>query len=145
SLLRYLVAFDEVAANRTIGHALAVHRVEDVCLSLFTPTLYSMGDMWASGELSSAVEHFASNIIRAQLESLMRSAAADDGGPLLLVGCAPGELHELGALTLALFLRRSGLHVVYLGQNVEADGLIAAVAAARPAAVLLSASQPEHI
>ena len=45
---------------------------------------------------------------------------------------------------LALFLRRYGLRVAYLGQNVEVDGLIATVVAARPAAVLLSASLPAH-
>lgn len=144
SLLSNLLEFDEYAANRTIGHALAVHRIEDVCLSLFTPTLEAIGDMWASGKVSSATEHFATSVIRAQLESLYRSAAADDSGPLLLVGCAPAELHELGALMLALFLRRTGQHVVYLGQNLEIEGLLATIAAKRPVAVLLSASLPER-
>ncbi len=145
TLLRALTEVDEYAANRTIGQAFAVHRVEDVCLSLLTPTLYAVGDMWARGEVSTAVEHFASAIIRARLESLFRNAAGDDSGPLVLIGCAPGELHELGALMLALFLRRSGLHVAYLGQNVEADGLITMVAATRPAAVLLSATLQVHV
>jgi methylmalonyl-CoA mutase cobalamin-binding subunit len=51
----------------------------------------------------------------------------------------------LGALMLALILRRSGLHVAYLGQNVEADALIALVATIRPAAVLLSATLQVHV
>lgn len=145
TLLRTLTEVDEYAANRIIGQAFAVHRVEDVCLSLLTPTLYAVGDMWTRSEVSTAVEHFASAIIRARLESLYRNAAGDDSGPLVLIGCGPGELHELGALMLALFLRRSGLHVAYLGQNVESEGLITMVAATRPAAVLLSATLQVHV
>jgi MerR family transcriptional regulator, light-induced transcriptional regulator len=144
SLLCQLIQFDEYAANRTIGQALAVHRVEDVCLSLLTPTLYTMGDMWAGGEISTTVVHFASACIRAQLANIFRSAARDDSGPLVLVGCTPGELHELGALMLALFLRRRGLRVAYLGQNVEIHGLVATVLSTQPAAVLLSASLLAH-
>jgi hypothetical protein len=53
-------------------------------------------------------------------------------------------MHELGALMLALFLRRYGLHVAYLDQSVEIDGLIAAVVSAHPAAVLPTASLPAH-
>ena len=49
--------------------------------------------------------------VRAQLEGLFRCAPAVDGGPYLLVGCAPGNLHELGPLMLALFLRRLGVRV----------------------------------
>lgn len=146
TLLGHFARLDEDAAKRLIGQALSAHSLEDVCLSLFTPTLIRVGELWASGEMSTAMEHFAAGVIRAQLDSLFRSAATgDDAGPLALVGCAPGELHELGALMLALFLRRSGLRVAYLGQNLETDGLIATIRAARPAVVLLSVSLPANL
>jgi methanogenic corrinoid protein MtbC1 len=45
---------------------------------------------------------------------------------------------------LALFLRRDGAQVAYLGQNVEPADLAATVTAMRPAAVALSATLPEH-
>jgi methanogenic corrinoid protein MtbC1 len=41
---------------------------------------------------------------------------------------------------LALFLRRAGLRVVYLGQNIAVDHLIATVETVRPACLLLSAA-----
>lgn len=143
-LLRQCASLDEYAASRAIAQALAVYSVEEVCLHLITPALVEIGRMWAAGETTVTVEHFASALIRAQLESLFRLAARSESGPLVLVGCAPGEMHELGALTLALFLRRSGLRVAYLGQSVEPENLLATLAALSPACVVLSAVIPEH-
>jgi DNA-binding transcriptional MerR regulator len=144
ALLRQFVSLDEVAATRTIAQAHAIYSIEDVCLYLYTPVLVEIGRLWAEGEVSVAVEHFASSIIRAQMESLFRSSASLQAGSLVLVGCAPDELHELGALMVALFLRRAGLRVAYLGQSVETDGLMATIASARPAGVVLSVTLPAH-
>ena len=142
TLLAQFGTLDEYAAHRTIMQALAVYTVEDICLHLFSPVLVEMGRRWALGELDATVEHFASTLIRGLLDGLFRSTATGSQGPLALVGCAPGELHELGALMLALFLRRSGARVAYLGQNVEVHGLLATVASLRPQCVLLSAALP---
>jgi methanogenic corrinoid protein MtbC1 len=143
TLIHQVAALDEPAAAHTIAQALAVYAVEDVCLQLFTPALVEVGRLWAAGELSVTVEHFASALVRAQLESLFRASARPELGHLVLVGCAPGELHELGALMVALFLRRAALRVAYLGQSCEARPLAQTVAALRPAAVVLSAVMPD--
>lgn len=145
TLIQQFAALDEPSASRTISQALAIYSVEDVCLSLFTPTLVEIGQRWASGELGVTVEHFASAVIRAQLDSLFRSAAGAESGPLVLVGCAPGEMHELGSLMLALFLRRMGVRVAYLGQNVEIASLLTTIRALKPACLVLSAATRPHI
>ncbi|HEV2460635.1 MAG TPA: cobalamin-dependent protein [Ktedonobacterales bacterium] len=144
SLLRQLASLDEFGASHTIAQTLAVYPVEEVCLQLFAPVLAEIGRRWAEGSVSVSVEHFASAVVRAQLDSLFRSAAAGGGGALVLVGCGPGELHELGALMMAVFLRRAGVRVAYLGQNVEVEGLVTAMAALRPAGVLLSVALRQH-
>lgn len=143
-LLGQFLALDEAGATSTIAQSLAVHGVEDVCLGLFVPVLADIGHQWAEGMLSVTVEHFSSALIRAQLDALYRSAPAMDGGPLVMIGCAPGEMHELGALMLALFARRAGLRVAYLGQNLEVESLIATLIAADAACVVLSASLRPH-
>lgn len=151
SLLRQITRLDEHGVAHLLAQALAIYSVEDVCLEILTPAFHEMGRLWAEGELSSTAEHFGANAVRAQLESLLRSASTEPRGPLVFVGCAPGELHELGALMLALFLRRGGFRIVYLGQCVEEQSLVAAADELHPAAVLLSAAQPataaqlEHI
>ncbi|MFI5274419.1 MAG: cobalamin-dependent protein [Ktedonobacterales bacterium] len=145
TLLAQVSQFDEPGAVRTIAQALAVYTVEEVCLHVLQPVLVEVGHRWATGMLSVTAEHFASALIRAQLDSLYRCPAAIETGPLVLVGCASGELHELGALMLALFLRRAGLRVAYVGQSVEVASLADTVAALKPACVVLSAALPEHV
>ncbi len=140
ALLSQFVALDEYSAAHTIAEALAIFPLEDVCLSLLTPVLAEVGRRWSAGELPIVVEHFASALIRAQLESLFRATVAAERGPLVVVGCAPGNLHELGALMVALFLRRAGMRVAYLGQNCDAQTFVDSVMLLRPACVIMSAS-----
>jgi DNA-binding transcriptional MerR regulator len=140
SLLRAFATLDEAAVSHIVAQALAVYAVEDVCVSLIGESLVEVGQQWAEGRLSVTCEHFATATVRAQLEGMFRSAPAAADGPLALVGCAPGEMHELGALIVALFLRRAGMRVAYLGQSVEIGSLLTTVATVRPSCVLLSAS-----
>jgi methanogenic corrinoid protein MtbC1 len=142
-LLHQLANYDEIASRRTIAQALAVHSVEDVCTDLLSPVLDQIGELWADGELNVVAEHFASNVVRAHLESIFRSLGEFETGPLVVVGCAPGEQHEIGALMLAVFLRRVGMRTAYLGQNVETASLLQTIRALRPAAVVLTAVMPE--
>ena len=90
-----------------------------------------------------AQEHFASALIRGRLANLLHSSPYYAAGPLVLVACAPGELHEIGAQVLALFLRRSGYRVVYLGQNVPEESLVSMMSMLHPAVVCCSASRSE--
>src|SRR5690606_459261 len=66
-------------------------------------------------------------------------------GPALWVACAPGELHEAGALLLALYLRRLGYAVRYFGQNLPLADLVAEIKSAEPAPemILVSASSDQ--
>lgn len=143
ALVDSFLALDEAGAAQVSARALAIHGVENVCLRLFSPTLARLGEQWRAGATTIAVEHFATSAIRAQLDALYRASLAGQSGPLALVGCAPGEAHELGALTLALFLRRAGLRVMYLGQSVEMDGLLSVARATRASWALLSATTRE--
>jgi methanogenic corrinoid protein MtbC1 len=142
ALIEHFKALDEASARQVITQALAIYTVEEMCLRLFTPALYEIGRLWAAGQVSVTIEHFAAALIRGQLDTLYHLAAGGQTGPLVLVGCAPGELHEMGALMLALFLRRAGMRVVHLGQSIEARSLIGVTQSARPAAVMLSATMP---
>jgi len=63
--------------------------------------------------------------------------------PRIVVGCAPGEFHEIGSLMLALFLRRDGYRVDFLGADVHLGDLFEFVRVERPALICLSANS-EH-
>jgi len=102
--------------------------------------LAALGELWTAGELSITAERFGSNLVRGHLAQLMQVAPPRLRAERVLVGCAPGEQHDLGPLMLALFLRRSGFDVVYLGANVEAGSLASDVRRLSPAALCLGAS-----
>jgi methanogenic corrinoid protein MtbC1 len=139
-LLDAVTRFDEAGISRAVNDALTVTTVEETCESLIQPALRAIGERWAEGELSPTHEHFASNILRGHLVQLARLSPAPHRTESVLIGCAPGEEHDIGALMVALFLRRRGFHVLYLGASVEADSYIRDVRRLAPAAACLSAA-----
>ena len=91
----------------------------DVYLNLVTPALYRVGDAWAAGKISVAQEHRASEICSAVLartgEAFRRRGPSR--GTVATV-TPPDELHGLGAVMVADFLRGGGYDVHHLGTNV---------------------------
>ncbi|HEX8598364.1 MAG TPA: B12-binding domain-containing protein [Chloroflexia bacterium] len=142
-LIDALRSVDETRAGELLTEALSLYSVEDVCIQVIQPVLVRVGELWLTGEVSVAVEHFASSFMRARLENLFNQSPHTMYGRFALVACAPGELHELGAMFLAIFLRRSGFRVVYLGQNVPLDSLLGMVRALHPDVVCISATRAE--
>ncbi len=139
---RYL---DEAAATMMMGSLLTIYSVEQVCTELITPTLWQVGQLWASGQITVTIEHFASNFFRALLTNLFYVTPVPREGPLTLACCAPGEPHELAALMLALFLRRQYTRVAYLGQSIEISGLLHTIRKLSPALVCISVTMPEYL
>jgi DNA-binding transcriptional MerR regulator len=136
---------DEQAAQVLMGAMLSLYSVEQVCCELIIPTLWKIGDLWTEGKLTVSVEHFASNFFRAMLTNLFHLTRRSTAGPSIITCCAPGEPHELSILMLSLFLRRSGMHVVYLGQSIETASLMHTIKKLSPAAICISVTLPAYM
>jgi methanogenic corrinoid protein MtbC1 len=140
---RLLDAFnglDEATASRLMASMLAIYPIEQVCAELIKPTLWEVGRLWEQGLITVSIEHFASSFFHGLLTNLFHAMPPGEMGPLIIFCCAPGEEHELAALMLSLLLRRVGLHVAYLGQNIETRGLLQTVRQLSPALVCISAT-----
>ncbi len=144
-LTHALVNYDEVSAESIMAEAFAMYPLEQVGEELVTPVLIEIGERWHRNELSVTREHFATSYLLHRLTTLLRTVPNLGSGPTLWVGCAPGELHEGGAVLLALYLRRAGHRIHYLGQNLPVDDFVGEVRRRRPAVVLLSASTAEAL
>jgi methanogenic corrinoid protein MtbC1 len=131
-------------AHMIMGTMLSIYPVEQICTALIAPTMFQVGQLWAEKRLSVSEEHFASNFFRALLTNLFHVTPGPLSGPYALVCCAPGEAHEMGALMLALFLRRRGVRVVYLGQSIETAGLLRTIRQRMPALVCVSLTMPAY-
>lgn len=135
-----LVAADERRARTVLRQAEAQYDLDRLCLQILTPCLVEIGEAWHRGELRISQEHYASSFLRGHLLALYQAYPLPRGALRAFVGCAPSEQHEIGALMLALFLRRGGCRVDYLGPNVETADLIQYARGQRPALIALSAS-----
>ena len=142
-LVTSLIAFDAAQAERLIGEAFTMFPFEDVLLMLVQPTMVEIGERWHHGEINIAVEHFATQFMRRKLSSMLNMFEGDPQRGKIIIACAPDELHDLGALFVALFLMRRGWHVIYLGPQVPILDLQEAVQSLRPDLVCISASMPE--
>lgn len=139
-LLAALVAYSQSRAEEIWSEVCSLFPPEAICVELLAPVQIAIGEGWHRGEVSVTSEHFASRFVQTKLLSLFNTAPEGSGGPMAIVCCAQGELHEIGALMLSLFLRWNGFRVVYLGQNVPNSTIEEMVEQLRPQALVLSAS-----
>jgi MerR family transcriptional regulator, light-induced transcriptional regulator len=138
NLLEAFKALDETSANILMAAMLAIYTVEQVCMELVVPTLWQIGQLWQEGKITVCVEHFATTFLRSLLSNLLHATANPPSAPLIIPCCAPEEPHEVAPLMLALFLRRAGMRVVYLGQSIEMDGLLHTIQQQAPALICVS-------
>ena len=137
-----LTGMDEQRAGDILAEAFALYTVEAVCLRVITPCLVAVGQDWFDGRISVAIEHFATAYLMGRLLALLNAQPVHQG-PLVLVGCAPAERHEIGAMMVALLLRRAGYSVRYLGADIPLPDLVRAVQDHRPRVLALSAMMSE--
>ena len=136
---------DNARADRVLSEAHASLSVEDVLLKVIQPTLVEIGEKWHRGEINVAHEHQASNFLRGKLHGLLELAGNSKHGPAIIVACAPGEWHEIGALMMAIFLRRAGFRTHYLGANTPVEDLVRFAREVKAEALMISASNAEVV
>jgi DNA-binding transcriptional MerR regulator len=139
-----LDVFDEPAAQAALDRLLSDYTVETVLRDVLLPYLRRLGERWASGEVSVAHEHFASNLLRGRLTSLARGWG-NGNGPTAVLACAPGEQHDLPLLMLGIALNRLGWRIVYLGGDTPIDVLSHVAVQSRPDLVVLALTNPQRL
>jgi methanogenic corrinoid protein MtbC1 len=134
-----LSALDEPAAQRALDRTFESLDVETALARVILPFLHDLGERWAAGQRSIGQEHFASNVIAGRLRALARDWGQGDG-PWALLGCPPGEQHELGVLSFGLLLRERGWRIAYFGAETPPAELVRAAAELGPDLVVLGAT-----
>jgi methanogenic corrinoid protein MtbC1 len=88
-------------------------------------------------------EHFGTNVVRGRLTSLARNWGLGSG-PLAILACPPGELHDVGLIVFGLVLRARGWRIAYLGPDTPIDSIKEAAARLQPRAIVLAALSGER-
>jgi DNA-binding transcriptional MerR regulator len=133
--------FDEGAANRAFDRALGMLTLDTLLRQIVLEYLADLGERWSAGLASVAQEHFATNVLRGRLLGLARDWG-QGGGPLALLACPPGELHDLGLICFGLALRARGWRIAFLGADTPVDTLKHTAETLRPDLVVLTATTP---
>lgn len=135
-----LVRTDERMAGEIFSEAMGSFRMAQFFEEVLAPTLVEIGTRWERGEISVAIEHFASSLIQGKLQGIYHSLPLHSSAPKVLVGCAPDELHQIGPLMFATLLRNAGYRVEFLGSDVPFDDLLVYVSEEKPRMVVISAT-----
>jgi len=144
-LVAALLDLDEARADRIVGEAHALHPLEDVVLDMFKTAMLELGRRWHDGEIATTTEHFASSYVQGRLRQLMALAGHNRQGQRVIVACAPHDQHEIGAMMLAVMLRRDGYLVYYVGANTPVADLAHMARSVQPVAVMVSAASMDSV
>lgn len=137
-LVAALDRFDEADANALLDDSIARFTVDTVAGRILLPVMQGIGSRWESGEISVAEEHFATALLRARMLALGRNWGAGRG-PLALLACPPGELHDLGLIAFGLMLRERGWRIAFLGAETPIETISDAAERLGPDVVALAA------
>lgn len=133
--------FDDVGGHRWLNRVFAEMPVEDALSTVLLPYLHGVGERWEKGTIGVGQEHFASNVIRTRLSTMLQQEARAEG-PLVVLACLPKEHHEFGLMAAALTFARLGWRICYLGTSTPIAELVRACSRLQPDAVVLSAHRP---
>lgn len=138
-----LLQTDLAQADQLLGEMLAFYTPEEITLNVIGPVLHQLGEEWAAGRITVATEHVASHYLRQRLLMWMVTGPRPRSTRPVVLACAPGEWHDGSLLMLGVLLRRQGMPVAYLGQNVPFEDLAQFVDQQQPGAVVMAAMLSE--
>lgn len=144
-LFDVLTAHDEASASAIFETARASLDLLTLLEKVVSPTLVMVGEAWYEGRIRVATEHFASTFIRSKLMTIFQSLPVRTNSPKILVGGAPGELHEIGPLMVSTLLREQGFRVEFLGPDIPLEDLADYADAEQPRMIILSATMKDSV
>lgn len=135
-----LIRHDEFEAEKLLRETFTSFDLKTVLFKILTPCLVDIGEAWVRGEIRITTEHFASAFLRGKLLTLLHAYPYRRNAPLILLGGAPMEQHEIGALMMAVLLRSDGYRVEFLGPDIPLDDLVEHARFEKPDLIILTAS-----
>jgi len=138
-----LIMFRDETASDVLRRAFSLYSVDQVLNQVVEPAMVHIGDSWHKGEITIAVEHFATQFCIQHLMSMLSASAQPTREGTIFAACAPGEFHQIGLLNLVVMLRWRGWDVKYFGQDLSLERLLDTLNVIKPDLILFSATRIE--
>lgn len=139
------LTFDDQAAAAVLEQASIAVRGTDMLRKLVLPVVATIAAGHHAGAITISQEHFATQLARRIAADLLAVTIPASGKVAVLLGCAPGEQHELGLLWLACELGQRGFRVTYLGPAVPVDSFLAAAERLDAPISIVGVTIPTHL
>ncbi len=113
--------------------------IKDIYLNIFQATQKEAGRLWQMGKITVAQEHFitaATQLIMSQLYPYLFSSTKKE--KKIIVTCASGELHEIGARMVADLFEMDGWNSYFFGANTPQNSFISAIEVYKPEVIAIS-------
>jgi DNA-binding transcriptional MerR regulator/methylmalonyl-CoA mutase cobalamin-binding subunit len=145
---RMIADLDSQALEALLTQSLVHFSRRRIVEGIIVPLCKEVGRAWVDGRLRIAHEHMVSAVVRSFLGTLLRDLTPAAGSAGIVVGTLSGQRHEMGAMTAALAAADAGWRPLYLGSDLPAEEIAAAVqgtGALAAAISLISGSNSEAI
>jgi DNA-binding transcriptional MerR regulator len=138
-LILALIELDEQLFKTTLQELIDSIGLVDTFTKKLIPFLDRIGVMWLVGSISTAQEHFISNLIRQKIisETDKLDVPKSFDRPVMLF-LPEHEWHEISLLFYHFVLRNKQLQTVYLGQSLPYEALLESIEKLRPRALVTS-------
>jgi DNA-binding transcriptional MerR regulator len=138
-LILALIEMDELLFKSTLDQLIDEIGLESTFTDKLIPFLDRIGVMWLVGSISTAQEHFISNLIRQKVISTTDKLPIPESfeNPILLF-LPEHEWHEISLLFYHFILRNEGKATVYLGQSLPYDALLESIEKIKPRVLVTS-------
>ena len=115
--------------------------LRDVYICVLQDVQHEVGRLWMTNRISVAKEHFCTAVTQYVIAQLYpRIMSVPKIGKRIVVACAGGERHEVGARMVADLFELEGWDAIYLGADTPASAVADAVREHAPHALGISAN-----
>jgi len=135
-LMVSMIDMDADKFHRIYENSVKNNGFERTITHLVYPFLEKVGILWSIGQINPAQEHFMSCLIRQKIISGIDRLDNPKYGKKFLLFLPSGEHHEIGLLMAHYMLKKAGVRVFYLGQNLPESDLETAIETVVPDKVL---------
>jgi DNA-binding transcriptional MerR regulator len=132
------MSFDEYYFEKIFSNSILRLGLSQTYSKVLFPMLERIGFMWTANKISSAHEHFISNLVKQKLHSAIDALPpAKANKDIWLLFLPENEFHEIGLLFSHYLIKLSGNQSIYLGANTPLDAIVSATEALNPKHILI--------
>jgi len=135
-------AFDPDAIEMAVNRALTLGSAAVICEQVIVPVMFTIGNLWHSGEITVAQEHLATQILETTARKLIGLMQPPPGSRRVLLACFAEDEHTLPLYAIGLHLVQASFRTVMLGGRTPPAAIRQAVQKLEPACVGLSVTIP---